>query len=91
VQFHPGYQKAQQRQSCPRYHRAQSEIQLLAEALLEDEAVGDLITLSKNSMPEDERAHAKVKEPLTLIAGSPAFCCKKVGICTGNFCEIPIL
>ena len=28
-------------------------------------------------MPEDERAHAKVKEPLTLIAGSPAFCCKR--------------
>ena len=28
---------------------------------------------------------------LTLIAGSPSFCCRKVRICTGKFCDVPML
>ena len=36
------------------------------------------------------RAEAKFK-PLTLTAGSPWFRCRKVEICTGCFCEVPIL
>jgi hypothetical protein len=28
---------------------------------------------------------------LTLIAGSPSFRCRKVGICMGKFCDVPML
>ena len=31
------------------------------------------------------------KSILTLIAGSPSFRCRKVGICTGKFCDVPML
>ena len=33
----------------------------------------------------------RIQRLLTLIAGSPSFFCRKVGTCTGHFCDFPML
>jgi hypothetical protein len=33
----------------------------------------------------------RVDVVFTLTAGSPSFFCRKVGMCTGKFCDVPML
>jgi hypothetical protein len=55
------------------------------------EEVDALLTLVKNSVSEVLVwfSRRRIRRLLTLIAGSPSFFCRKVGICTGNFCDCP--
>jgi ribosomal protein S14 len=56
------------------------------------EEVDGLSTSEGNSVKWHERVHAVVRlYTLTFIAGSPKFCCRKVGICTGFFREVATL
>ena len=68
-------------------------IQLPGEVLVGFEEVDALLTLVKSSASEGlvQISRSRIRRRLTLIAGSPSFFCRNVGMCTGNFCDFPML
>ena len=73
--------------------KALKVMQLLEEAPFGFEEVDALLTSVKNSASEGlvQISSRRIRRLLTLIAGSPLFFCRKVGMCTGHFCDMPML
>ena len=68
-------------------------IQLLGEVQFGFEEVDALLILVKSSVSEGlvQISRSRIRRLLTLIAGSPSFFCKKVGMCTEHFCDFTML
>ena len=68
-------------------------IRLPGEVLFGFLEVDALLTSVKNSASEGlvQISRRRIQRLLTLIAGSPSFFCRNVSMCTGHFCDFPML